>query len=257
MTGNVAWATKGDVTLVVRSLSIAYADRARIGTHAHAWGQLVYAEHGAIRVEAEGGEWLIPPARATWLPPGAEHRLTMQGATTLRSLYLAPELSASVAPHRHGLEVAPLLRELVLHIARRAPLEADDARTRPMTHLLVDLLAEARELPFRLALPHDPRARRACELLREDPAAAVPLTVLGARAGASGRTLQRLLLAQTGLRLSEWRRTARLMHAAALLLDGASVTEAGLACGYASTSAFIHAFRRHTGRTPLAFRQRT
>jgi AraC-like DNA-binding protein len=54
--------------------------------------------------------------------------------------------------------------------------------------------------------------------------------------------------------LSEWRQIARLMAAAALLLDGRSVTEAALEAGYAGVSAFIHAFRGKVGQTPAGFR---
>jgi AraC-like DNA-binding protein len=38
-----------------------------------------------------------------------------------------------------------------------------------------------------------------------------------------------------------------------LLADGASVTDAGQGVGYATTSAFIAAFRRVTGATPGRF----
>ena len=54
--------------------------------------------------------------------------------------------------------------------------------------------------------------------------------------------------------LSEWRQGARLMAAAASLLQGDSVTSAALDAGYASTSAFITAFRSRFGQTPGALR---
>jgi AraC-like DNA-binding protein len=41
-----------------------------------------------------------------------------------------------------------------------------------------------------------------------------------------------------------------LLHGAAALGEGKSVTEAGLEAGYSSTSAFIAAFRKHFGVTP-------
>jgi methylphosphotriester-DNA--protein-cysteine methyltransferase len=74
------------------------------------------------------------------------------------------------------------------------------------------------------------------------------------RCGASSRTLQRLFASETGLRFAEWRRRLRLLHAAALLSAGASVTDAGLDAGYQSTSAFIAAFQRQLGDTPLRYR---
>jgi methylphosphotriester-DNA--protein-cysteine methyltransferase len=49
----------------------------------------------------------------------------------------------------------------------------------------------------------------------------------------------------------------RLLHAVAELQQGASVTEAGAAAGYASTSAFVQAFRSQLGETPHRFARRT
>ena len=69
-------------------------------------------------------------------------------------------------------------------------------------------------------------------------------------AGLSPRTIQRLFLAETGLPFAQWRQRLRLLHGATALGEGKSVTEAGLEAGYAGTSAFIAAFRRHFGVTP-------
>jgi AraC-like DNA-binding protein len=80
------------------------------------------------------------------------------------------------------------------------------------------------------------------------------LSVIAKNSGASTRTLQRLFLDETGLGFSEWRQRLRLLHAAALLGSGASVTEAGLDAGYTSASAFIAAFRKQMGRTPARMR---
>jgi methylphosphotriester-DNA--protein-cysteine methyltransferase len=68
------------------------------------------------------------------------------------------------------------------------------------------------------------------------------------------QSMQRLFFKDTGIHIAEWRQTARLLAASTELLDGASVTQAALASGYASTSAFISAFCRRTGRTPREYR---
>lgn len=64
------------------------------------------------------------------------------------------------------------------------------------------------------------------------------------------------VVAETGLGFAEWRQRVRLTCAAVLLTPGASVTQAGLDVGYASTSAFVAAFRRAFGCTPAEFRAR-
>ena len=122
--------------------------------------------------------------------------------------------------------------------------------------MLIDRLAAAETLPLSLPLPADARAARAADLLQADPGGEIELAALAARSGASLRTLQRLFLAETGLRISEWRQRLRLIHAAGLLGAGGGVTGAGLAVGYGSTSAFIAAFRRQFGCTPARMRHR-
>jgi AraC-like DNA-binding protein/predicted enzyme related to lactoylglutathione lyase len=99
-------------------------------------------------------------------------------------------------------------------------------------------------------MPKDPRAVRVADRLKDEPACEAELGSLASDAGASTRTLQRLFLDETGLRFSEWRQRLRLIHAASLLAEGMSVTEAGLEAGYAGSSAFIAAFRKRFGRTP-------
>ncbi len=244
------------MTLILRSLSATFGHGHVVGMHRHGWGQLVYAARGAVAVETPETEWLVPPARAVWLPPGAAHRLQMQGTAQLRTIYLEPARAALLGGTSRGVEVSDLLRALVLHIASAGPLDDGDRRAATLCDLLADLLEQADTLPFRLRLPSDPRALRACTLMRRQPGSTLSLDRLAAHAGASDRTLQRLFVAETGIRVSEWRQAARLSHAATRLLGGASVTEAGLAAGYASTSAFVSAFRRQTGVTPSAYRGR-
>ncbi len=50
--------------------------------------------------------------------------------------------------------------------------------------------------------------------------------------------------------LGRWRQRLQLVKSIELLANGASVSEAGWAVGYSSTSAFVTAFRRQLGITP-------
>jgi AraC-like DNA-binding protein len=113
-----------------------------------------------------------------------------------------------------------------------------------------DLIGQAGVLPLQLPLPRDPRALRLADRLLADPAMPAELPELARAAGASARTIQRLFLSETGLPFSRWRQRLRLLRGATMLGSGLSVTEAGLEAGYAGTSAFIAAFRKHFGVTP-------
>jgi AraC-like DNA-binding protein len=198
--------------------------------------------------------WLTPPTRAVWIPPGRPHEITMQGATAMRTLYIDPGSAGRLPTEEAVFEVAPLLRELILHILGVGMLGPGSAAHERLAGLLIDLLVEARTQDLSLPLPRDRRALAMAERIQADPAESANLAALARKAGASLRTLQRLFPAETGLTLEAWRQKARLIAGAAALSAGAPVTAAALDCGYDSPSAFITAFRRQFGVTPGRFR---
>jgi AraC-like DNA-binding protein len=168
----------------------------------------------------------------------------------MRTLYFPVELTGPLPGACRALDVTPLLRELVLELVERCPIDGDDKAAMRLAEVAVDGIAEAEVLRMQLPLPRDPRALRLAERLQAEPAETAELPELARDAGASARTIQRLFLAETGLSFSRWRQRLRLLHAAAALGAGESVTEAGLDAGYSGTSAFIAAFRKHFGVTP-------
>ena len=231
-----------------------YPDGLRLDRHDHEWGQLTFCLAGVMRVVTDAAVWLSPPTRAIWLPAGAAHEIVMKGEVAARFLYLAPRLAEPLPAEPRLLEVAPLLRELILHILTIRTLHPEAPAETRLARLVVDLLLAARPVDLALPLPRDRRAMALARLVMETPADPAPLCDLAGRAGASLRTLQRLFPAETGLTLEAWRQKARLIAAAAALSGGAPVTTTGLDCGYESPSAFITAFKRQFGVTPGRFR---
>ena len=239
----------------VRSLAETYRSGGHIPRHDHAWGQLVYAISGVVRVVTPQAVWFAPPTRAVWLPPRRPHELFMQGETAMRTLYIDPASAEPLPKQEAVFEVAPLLRELILHtigVGMLGPGEPTHAR---LAGLLIDLLLQAKRRDLALPLPVDPRARAMAEHLQRQPADTASLAALARKAGASLRTLQRLFPDETGLTLDAWRQKARLAAGAAALGCGASVAGAAHGCGYESPSAFITAFKRQFGVTPGRFRR--
>jgi AraC-like DNA-binding protein len=180
----------------------------------------------------------------------------MRGTVAMRTLYLAPAGDHAALSACRAIEVAPLLRELILHIVRIGMLDMGNAAHGRLEDLLVDLLAAAETAPLELPLPRDPRAAGFADRLLAEPGAKTPLVDLARRSGASLRTLQRLFQAETGLSLEAWRGRARMQQAVVSLAAGAPVTEAALDAGYQSASAFVAAFRRAFGTTPGRYRMR-
>ena len=243
----------------VAALPRFYPRGQRLGLHAHAEAQLLFAAQGVMQVTTPGGRWLVPPSRAVWLPPRLEHGVDMLTDLEMRSLYLAPDW---VADHpdigRLGrpfvVAVRPLLRELVL--AMFAPM-TDPARTDLLARLALFELAEAEDTATFMPLPSDPRARRVAEAILADPAGVHDLEDLARAAGASTRTITRLFPAETDLTFKAWRRRARIL-ASVEALDGGRVPVARVAArfGFASAAAYGFAFRQVLGTTPGAFAAR-
>jgi AraC-like DNA-binding protein len=99
-------------------------------------------------------------------------------------------------------------------------------------------------------LPRHPRLLQLCNELIEHPGQAITLHDWAAQLGTSEKTLMRLFQRETGLSFRSWRQRARLLSSLGALETGESVTQAALACGYDSTSAFIAAFKVLFGFTP-------
>jgi AraC-like DNA-binding protein len=238
------------MAIAVRCLAATYYGGFHIKPHRHHWGQLIYAAAGVMRVQAGETLWIVPPARAVWVPAGAEHEIHGLGDFAMRTLYFIGATNADLPGECCAIDVTPLLRELVLEAVERCPIDDTDEPCMRLAAVAVDRIAEARTLPLQLPLPRDPRALRLAERLLAEPASPAELPELAHAAGASARTIQRLFLAETGLPFSQWRQRLRLLHGATLLGGGMSVTNAALEAGYSGTSAFIAAFRKHFGFTP-------
>jgi methylphosphotriester-DNA--protein-cysteine methyltransferase len=61
---------------------------------------------------------------------------------------------------------------------------------------------------------------------------------------------------ETGLGWQTWIGQARILMAMGLLTEGRRVTDVAADVGYASLSAFAHAFAKLAGEPPARFRQR-
>jgi AraC-like DNA-binding protein len=215
---------------------------------ADGWAQLIYATQGILQVESPPGErlWFVPAHRALWVPAGTRTLLAMRGEVRLRMIYLASDECEGLPVECRGLNVPPLLREVVLEVVRRSVVP----RGEPLAELLRELITGAETAPLALPMPQDARARRVAEMLVRDPSCSRTLVQLGHSAGASTRTLERLFSEETGLRFSAWRQRLRVLSGLDHMLHGASVAEAAFAVGYENTSAFIAIFRETLGETP-------
>jgi AraC-like DNA-binding protein len=217
--------------------------------HDARWHQLTYATRGHLEVITDDMRRIVPADRAVWIPAGIAHTAVMRAPISMRSLFVA----AAVVPRAtrvRTIAVTALLRELILHVTRIGALDHTVPAQARLAGVLLDLLANAEDVPLELPSPRDPRARRFAEIVTAAPGDDRPIAKLARKAGASLRTLERCFQAETGMAVGEWRRRVRLFHALHLLEGGAPVTEVALDVGYANPSAFGHAFRKQFGFSP-------
>lgn len=241
----------------VRTYPVTFLHDVTEAEHDHAWHQLTFATRGHLEVITDQARHIVPADRAVWVPAGTLHTEVMRAPISMRSIYFSKLSFVPRGKRRHTapdrvrtIAVTPLLRELILHISRIGALDRRKPEQARLVGVLLDQLATARDVSLALPSPRDPRARRFAELVTRDPGDDAPIARLARKAGASLRTIERCFLAETGVAVGEWRRRVRLFHAVRLLEAGASVTSAALDVGYASTSAFSHAFARQFGHSP-------
>ena len=104
-------------------LIYAFNERQDAGTwsdlHVHPdWGELLFVATGSIVLCSETGNFLGQGYRATWVPPGVQHEWYLPEASWNRSLFFHASLFENSPRFRqcHGLEMSPLLRELLFAV---------------------------------------------------------------------------------------------------------------------------------------------
>jgi AraC-like DNA-binding protein/quercetin dioxygenase-like cupin family protein len=246
-------ATGDGVHLVARH----YKKGVRLDTHMHREAQLVYAARGTMQVTTPKGRWLVPPDRAVWVPARLEHSIDVLADIDMRTLYfdlawLAREQRSTSLEAEFVVRVSQLLHQAILALfdGRNNP-----DRTELLVRLAVFELHHAEDSATFIPLPHEPRCRRAADIVLGDPTGAHEIETLAREVGTSARTLSRLFSSETQLSFKSWCQRARIAAAIERLsMEGnVSVKQLASELGYASVPAFSHAFRQVTGKTPTEF----
>ena len=222
----------------------------RFDWHRHDRHQLAWAARGVLTVETESATFILPPARALWIPARLRHETRASGHATMRALYISQRHSKIRWKSATPVAVNPLVAELIDYLD-------DDAirgiRRGHAEALLMDLLDPIPMATIEVRIPTAGPARTVAMELLKDPAEGSTLAGWGRRVGAAERTLARSYLAQTGLPFGRWRILVRLQAALRMLAEGSKVSTVATQVGYDTTSAFVAAFRRETGITPADY----
>jgi AraC-like DNA-binding protein/quercetin dioxygenase-like cupin family protein len=218
--------------------------------HSHPQPQLLWSARGVLGVAVGDDHWVLPPARALWIPSDVVHRTGANRTAVVHGIFLDAAKCPIGWRHPTVLAVGPLLAELIGHLGRDDLDEPVRARAEAV---LLDLLEPLTSAPLTVRMPSDPRAARVAKALRDAPSDQRGLAAFAQLADTSARTLSRLFVTETGSSFDRWRTGIRMWVAVAMLADGLPVSRVAHAVGYAAPSAFLAAFRRTVGTTPTGY----
>jgi AraC-like DNA-binding protein len=245
------------ITDGVHRVARRYKKGVRLDTHMHREAQLVYAACGVMQVTTPKGRWLVPPDRAVWVPARLAHAIDVLADIDMRTLYfdvnwLAQQERSESLRREYVVRVSRLLHEAILALFDG---REDPERAAVLVKLALLELHEAEDSTTFIPLPHEPRCRRAADIVLRDPTGSHEIETLARAVGTSVRTLSRLFATETQLSFKSWCQRARIAAAIERLTmeAGVSVKQLASDLGYASVPAFSHAFRQVTGKTPTEF----
>lgn len=230
-----------------------YKPGTHIAPHRHRRHQLVFAMSGLMVVRADGGRWVVPSTRAIWVPAGMAHAVDCIAEVHMRSLYVEPDFAPQLPDEAFAVQVAPLLRELLLAASLIETAHVDDSRDGRVVRLLLDELHRMDVLPLHLPSPTDPRLQRICQHIQKHPGDDATLQDWAQALQVDVKTIQRHFASELGMTFGQWRQQARLLAALERLAVGDKVIDVALAMGYDSPSAFTSMFKRQLGQTPAVF----
>jgi len=222
--------------------------------HSHARGQLLFISEGLIQVSAKDeGFWVVPPLRAVWLPPLIEHDARVINAVKMCNVYVSSEESQQLPKQCQVVTITPLLREIILEIAKFETLYNEAGKEGRLVGVFLDQLKTTPKVPLYLPYPSSDALQSVAKTLIKNPADARSIERWANDYGLSSRTFSRRFLKETGLTFGLWRQQARLLAALTRIAQGDAIARISHDLGYDSQSAFIAMFRKAMGKTPSRY----
>lgn len=242
--------------LPVFGVAVHYPANHVVPLHKHAYGHLIYADRGLLRVEAESGQWLVPPTAAVWLRPEVAHQLVMPVALQAHGLFVREDVCVHLPATDCVMSISGLLRELIMALAQAEWQTAPLQRMHLLSALLIEELRTQPTLALHLPWPTGGAAnpiQRVCQGLLDNPGDMATAVEWADRLAMGDKTFHRRFVRSTGMTFGKWRQQLRLMSSLTLLMQGLPITQVALASGYDSHSAYTTAFSKQFGQPPSTF----
>jgi AraC-like DNA-binding protein len=221
--------------------------------HSHVRGQLFALTRGLLIVEAGSERWMFPSQRCAWIPPNCRHSARSVGGVAGSMVHLSAEMCRGLPRTPCMFNSSELLFAIVNRILGWDLRQPFNPAKKHLIAALRDEIRQPDQHPLRVPLPRDDRLARVARALLDDVADDRGLDDWADFAGMSRRTFMRAFSAEVGMSFGRWRQQARLFAALEMLAQRESVTDAAIAVGYDSVSAFIEMFRKMLGTTPQIY----
>jgi AraC-like DNA-binding protein len=219
---------------------------------------LLCASRGALRLEAHGTSWVLPPARAALIAAGEPIQVSILQPVTTSSVLFTPGFAPDPPAPLTVFDLTPLARGLVSECTDWPDAEGHlPTYARSIFGALAAVAWRLAEQPSPVAVPAGQSAelRRALTLTAERLADDLAFDEVARHAGLAPRSLARRFEVECAM---TWRAVLRRMRVLRAVEELAasedSVTTIAHRVGYTSLSAFNAAFRDLTGRTPTDYR---
>ena len=219
---------------------------------------LLYALQGAVRLEADGQRWTLPPARAALIRAGHPITITVLSKLTTASVLFSPKVMATPQRVLTVFEMSPLARELVRECrdwgSDVGPLSPFAER---IFGTLADVVQKLALVPSKCVLPSPVSSQlvKAMQLTESMAHTELNFEEIAVMSNQSPRALARRFASEMGMTWREVLRHIRVMNAVeALSTTDMPITQIALSVGYGSLSGFNSAFRQHMQMTPTEFR---
>jgi AraC-like DNA-binding protein len=227
--------------------------RSHMPEHAHRHARLIHSVEGTIEVICDARHWTLPPHRALWVPARVAHEMTTRAPARMRSLDFIASLSRTLPAAPFAINVGSLLKALIQRAVEAGLLTRGDAHQLTLLRAIPREIGLSKRSGIAIPFPADRRLVKICKRLLKGDGLKRPLDYWAGEAGGSGRTLERLFKAETGLTFVQWRQHAMMQMAVGELVGGASIAAVCDRLEIQSTSAFHKVFRRSFGMTPTQY----
>lgn len=218
----------------------------RTDWHSHRRCQLLYATSGLMIVTTQEAAWMVPTGHALLLAEHVPHDAACTGPLDLCTAYIEPNGVIGRSARCRIVKVSTLLDAALQALAAELGENYDpDGRGGALAKIVIDEIERAPDAPLAIPMPTDPRLRRICEALVDDPAIERGLDEWASEAGLSRRTLTRRFRAEVSLSFAEWRRQLRSASSVIRQAQGQSLQATASAVGYRTT----HGLRAMLART--------